>query len=208
MLLKSLVATALTASAVFAAAGFAPAAAPAPARAVAADVFKVDSAHSSVTYRIKHLNVSYHHGRFDQVEGTFLLDQNDPSSSSISLSVPADSINSNHAGRDKHLKTPDFFSAKEFPTITFKSTEVTKKGEANGETAFEVTGDLTLLGKTKPVTAEVRLTGQGPGMKGGEVAGLETTFVIKRSDFGMNYMVGKGLGDDVTITVALEGGRS
>lgn len=206
MLTKLLTVSVIGGCTLAAAAGFAPLTAPAPAAARAADAFKVDAVHSAVVYRIKHMDVSYHYGRFDQVEGTFLLDKDNPSASVISITVPVDSVNSGNGGRDGHLKKADFFSVKEFPTITFKSTKVAAKGESGGYPAFEVTGDLTLHGVTKPVTVEVRHTGQGKGQKG-EVAGLETTFTIKRSDYGMNFMVGKGLGDDVTITVSLEGGR-
>lgn len=206
MLTKLLAVSMIGTAAMAATAGFAPITAPSPARARAADAFKVDAVHSSVVYRIKHNNVAYHYGRFDQVEGTFLLDKDNPSSGSINVSIPVDSVSSGNGGRDGHLKKADFFAAKEFPTITFKSTEITAKGESEGYPAFDVKGDLTLHGVTKPVTAQVRHTGQGSGQKG-EVAGIEAKFTIKRSDFGMNFMVGKGLGDDVTIMVSLEGGR-
>lgn len=189
------------------AAGFAPArpapAAPAPA---AADGYKVDAVHSAVIYRVKHNNVAYHYGRFDKVEGTFLLDKENASSSSINVTVPVESVSSGNSSRDGHLKKADFFSAAEFPTMSFKSTEVTKKGEADGYPVFTVKGDFTMHGVTKPITVDVKHTGEGSGQRG-QVAGFETTFTIKRSDYGMNFMQGKGLGDDVTITVSLEGGR-
>lgn len=207
MLTQLIAASMIGTAAVAAATGFTPLTAPAaPAPARAAETFTVDAVHSSVLYRIKHMNVAYHYGRFDQVSGTFLLDKDNPSSSTIEVSVPVDSVNSGNPGRDGHLKKADFFSAGEFSTITFKSTKIASKGESGGYPAFEVTGDFTLHGVTKPITVEVRHTGQGRGQKG-EVAGLETTFTIKRSDYGMNFMVGKGLADEVAITVSLEGGR-
>jgi len=169
--------------------------------------FKVDNVHSAVVYRIKHLNVSYHYGRFDKISGSFNIDKDDAAKSSIDVTVATDSINSGNTKRDEHLKSPDFFSAKEFGTLTFKSKSVKKGSEVNGEQSYDVTGDLTLLGKTKEITIQVRDTGRGPGMQGGEVAGIETTFTIKRSDYGMNFLVNKALGDEVTITVATEGGR-
>ncbi|MCC6675950.1 MAG: YceI family protein [Phycisphaerales bacterium] len=212
MLTKLLAVSMIGTATLAAAAGFAPITAPtlapSPAPARAADAFKVDTVHSAVVYRIKHLNVSYHYGRFDKIEGAFLLDKDNPGSGKIDITIPVESINSNSPDRDKHLRSPDFFSAKEFPSITFKSTGITKKGETGGVTTYEVTGDLSLRGQSKPVTVEARSLGVAPGMRGGEVSGLETTFTIKRSDFGMNYMVDKGmLGDEVTITVSLEGGR-
>lgn len=167
--------------------------------------FQVDTTHSAVIYRIKHLGVAFNYGRFNEISGSFLLDAAKPEASILDVSVKADSIDSANADRDKHLRSPDFFSTKEFPTLTFKSTAV--KAGSNG--AFEVSGNLTLRGQSRPLTITVKDTGRGParGGGGGEVAGLETTFTIKRSDFGMNYMVGKGLDDEVTLTVALEGGR-
>lgn len=186
--------------------------APAPravAPAVADGAFKVDPVHSSVVYRVKHMDVSYFYGRFNKIEGSFQVDASDPSRNSVEVTIATDSIDSNSAGRDRHLKSQDFFSATEFPSITFKSTSWKKAGEAGaaGETAYDVVGELSLLGKTREVTARVTHTGTGKGMRGGEVGGLEAKFTIKRSDFGMNYMVGKGLGDEVTVMVGLEGGR-
>jgi len=169
--------------------------------------YNVDNVHSAVIWRIKHLGVAYSYGRFDKISGSFLIDPADAGKNSINVTVATDSINSANTKRDEHLKSPDFFSAKEFGTLTFKSKSFKKGSEVNGEQSYDVIGDLTLLGKTKEITIQLRDTGRGPGMRGGEVSGVETTFTIKRSDFGMNYMVGKGLSDEVQITVALEGGR-
>ncbi|MBL8764967.1 MAG: YceI family protein [Phycisphaerae bacterium] len=165
--------------------------------------FKVDAVHSSVVYRVKHLNVSNFYGRFGKVEGSFALNKADPGKSELSVTIPTDSIDSNNAKRDGHLKSQDFFSAKEFPTITFKGKAFTKKSD----TAWEVVGDISLKGVTKPITVTVEDTGTGKGMRGqGEIAGVASTFTIKRSEFGMNYML-DGLSDEVTIMVGLEGAR-
>ncbi len=187
-----------TASANLASTGQAPAAS-APA---ATGPFTVDGVHSSVIFRIKHLNVAWNYGRFNKMSGTFLLDGKDPAKSVIDITVDASSIDTANADRDKHLRAGDFFSVQEYPTLTFKSTAFKK----TGDTTFEVTGDLTMKGKTKSITITVENTGQGPGRRGGEVAGLETRFNIKRTDFGMDYMVG-GLSDEVGLIIALEGGR-
>lgn len=169
--------------------------APAPA-AAGAKTFKVDSAHSSVFFKIKHMNAANFYGRFNKVEGSFDLAGN-----VLEATVDAASVDTNSTGRDNHVKSPDFFSVKEFPTITFKGTSFTKKDDTN----WEVKGDLSFHGKTKEVVLNVANTGQGPGRGGGTVAGIETTFTIKRSDFGMDFML-KGLSDDVTLTISLEGG--
>jgi polyisoprenoid-binding protein YceI len=184
--------------------------APAPAAAVveaplAAGTYAVDAVHSSVAFRVKHQDVAYFYGRFNKISGSFSLNTDDAAKNSLDITIPADSIDSNNAGRDKHLKGQDFFSVAEFPNITFKSKGWKATGKVDNEQAYDVVGDLTLLGKTKEITVQVRHTGTGQG-RGGEVAGLEAKFTIKRSDFGMNFMVGKGLGDDVTIMVGLEGG--
>ena len=172
-------------------------AAPVAAPAAAAEPFAVDAMHSSVIFRIKHLNVSYFYGRFNKVSGSFKLDGD---ASSLDITVDADSVDTNSADRDKHVKSQDFFSVKEFPSITFKSKSAKK---IDGD-KIEVTGDLSFRGVTKSVTVKVTPTGEGPGMRGGTVAGIETVLVINRSEFGMNFMP-KGLGEDVTLYIALEG---
>src|SRR5262249_45315418 len=98
-----------------------------------------------------------------------------------------------------HLKSPDFFSAKEFPAISFKSTSAKSVGDGK----YEVTGDLTLHGQTKPIT--VTLEKVGSSTKMGQRVGWISTFTIKRSDYGMNFMLGaEGGGDEIALTVAFE----
>lgn len=165
--------------------------------------FKIDGVHSSAIFKVQHLGVSQSYGRFNKIEGSFLIDKDKPESSTITVSIPVDSVDSNNAGRDKHLKSPDFFSAKEFAVMTFVSKNVKK----NADGSFEVAGEFTLRGQTKPLTVTVKDGGVGKGMQGGEIAGFETTFTFKRSEFGMNFMVGP-IGDEVTVSVALEGSRA
>lgn len=168
----------------------------------AAGAFEIDAVHSTVIFRIKHQNVAFNYGRFNKMSGSFHIDAADPSKSMLDITVDAASVDTANTGRDKHLTGSDFFSVKEYPTITFKSSSFTKKSEG----VYTVAGKLTFHGKSKDITVEVADTGKAPGMKGGEVAGIESTFTIKRSEFGMDYML-KGLSDDVTLTVALEGTR-
>lgn len=168
----------------------------------ASDAFTIDGVHASAVYRIKHLNVSYFYGRFNKIEGSFQINKDKPETSTLDVTIDINSIDSNNAKRDGHLKSQDFFSAKEFPTATFKAKSFKKAGDAS----YDVTGDLTILGKTKSITVKVDDTGTGKGMQGGTVAGFETEFVIKRSDFGMNYLP-QALGDDVTLYIACEGAK-
>lgn len=164
--------------------------------------YAIDAVHSAVIFRIKHQGVAYNYGRFNKMSGSFHIDAANPANSVLDITVDAASVDTANADRDKHLMGNDFFSVKEYPTITFKSSSFTKKSEG----VYTVAGKLTFHGKTKDITVEVADTGKGPGMRGGEVAGIESTFTIKRSEFGMDYLL-KGLSDDVTLTVALEGIR-
>ncbi len=172
----------------------------ASAHATAAETFKVDAVHSSVVYSVKHMNVSMSFGRFNKIDGSFSLDPADPTKGRLEFTVPTDSIDTGNTARDGHLKGPDFFNAKQFPTITFKSKSVASAGPST----FDVKGDLTLHGVTKEVAVKVELTGTAPGMRGGKIAGILSEFTIKRSDFGMKNPVGP-IGDDVRIIVSIEG---
>lgn len=173
-------------------------AAPAAAAAAAAS-YKVDPVHSMVIFKVKHMGAGNFYGRFNQVSGTFTIDDADPSKSRVEFEVKADSIDTANKQREDHLKGPDFFNVVQFPAITFKGKEVKKSGEG----AYEVAGDLTLHGVTKPLKAKVEHVGSGKGRGGGAIAGFEATFTVKRSDFGMNFMVGP-LGDEVHLIVSVE----
>lgn len=168
----------------------------APLRAAS---YAVDPVHSSAVFRIAHLNTSYLYGRFDVVSGSFTLDSQDPSKDSFEVTIPVAKLDTNNAMRDNDLKGPDYFSAKEFADITFKSTKVEKVDD----THVNVTGDLTLHGVTKSITIPVEKTGEGKTAMGVR-AGVEAIFTIKRSDFGMNYKLDM-IGDEVKLMVALEG---
>ena len=150
--------------------------------------YKVDPVHSSATFRVKHMNTSYTYGRFNAISGTFAIDEADPAKSSFDFTVKTDSVDTADAGRDAHLKNTAFFNAKQFPSITFKSKSV----KSSGKDTLEVTGDLTLHGVTKPITVSIELTRHGKATcRGTAIAGIESVFTIKRSDFGMKGMVGR-----------------
>ncbi len=169
----------------------------------AAGVFTVDSGHSSVVYKVKHNNVADFYGRFNKVEGTFNIDEANPSASVLNITIDATSIDSNNGKRDEHLKSPDFFATKEFPTITFVGKEF-KKGTGS---TYEVKGDLTVRGTTKSITVNVEDTGRGTA-RNGAVAGVGASFTINRGDFGVNFMLDKGISNAVTVMVGLEGGQA
>lgn len=167
--------------------------------ALAADSYTIDAVHSQVVFRIKHMGVSYNYGTFDKLSGSYVIDG---ANSSIELTIDAASVDTSNAKRDEHLRGTDFFNAKEFPSITFKSKSVKGSGDT-----WEVAGDLTYRGVTKPLTAKVVKVGEAKGMRPGEYrSGFEATFTIKRSDFGDNYGTEMGaLGDEVALMVNIEG---
>lgn len=163
-----------------------------------AGTFQLDAVHSSVVFRIQRVGGAPFFGRFNKASGSVTLDA-DPAKNALEVTIPVDSIDSNSSGRDRHLKSNDFFAAAEFPNLSFKS----KSFKKAGDNAFEVAGELSVRGKTLPLTVKLTQTGTGPARGGGTQVGFESTFTIKRSDFGMTYL-SQGLGDEVTIMLGLE----
>lgn len=170
--------------------------------ATAAEVYKVDPVHSAITFRIKHLGISYVRGRFNHASGTITFDDKMPGKSSVKISVKVDDIDTFNSKRDKDLKSHNFFDAKKYPLISFKSETFEKIGDGT----YEVGGQLNFHGVTRPLTVKVEYIGSGKDPWGGYRAGFETSFKVKRSDFGMTHMLG-GVGDEVRLTVNIEGIR-
>ncbi len=168
------------------------------AAAVQADDYGIDPIHSSVYFKISHAGVAYVYGRFNKFTGDCAVDPTDPGKCAFNMNIATESVDTNNAGRDTHLRSPDFFNAKQFPAITFKSTAVKKVG-ADG---YEVTGDMTLHGVTKPVTFTLT-GGKIVALQGKTRTGFSTEFTIKRSDFGMKGG-GGFLGDEVMVAVSFE----
>ncbi len=162
--------------------------------------YRIDSVHSFIIFRVKHMNTAYAYGRFNTFSGTIVVDEKNPANSRIELEIDANSIDTGNSQRDDHLRSPDFFNTRQFPKITFKSTRVRKIND----TTVEVTGNLTARGVTRPLTVRVQFTGKGRNPRGQEIIGFETTFTIKRSQFGINYGLGGGLDDEVRVTFSVE----
>lgn len=167
----------------------------------AGGTFKVDPVHSTVIFKCKHVNTSWAFGRFDDVAGSFTLDEAKPENSSVEIAIQTKSVNTNAAKRDDHLRSGDFLDVKQFPTATFKSKSVARKGEHT----YAVTGDLMLHGVTKSVTIDMEHIGTNDVPQMGKVAGFFGTLTISRADYGMSFMPGM-LGDDVALTLSVEGG--
>jgi polyisoprenoid-binding protein YceI len=173
-----------------------------PAAAAAGASYDVDDVHSAAFFRVQHLGASQFWGRINDLSGSFTVDPTGGASGvSFDITVKASTVDTGTDKLDEHLRSPDFFNVKEFPNMTFKSTGV----KAVKPNFLEVTGDFTLHGVTKPITAMVEFTGQRAGQMG-DRAGYEAIFTIKRSEFGVKYGVENGsLGDEVRIVVSLEG---
>ena len=160
--------------------------------------YAVDPVHSVVIFGVQHLGAGRYYGRFNKIEGSFSV--NDGGHGSIDVTVDANSIDTNNGDRDKHMRSPQFFAVKQFPTITFKSDQFKRVSE----NAYQAAGKLTLRGVTKEVTAEIEYTGSGKGMKGEQLIGFEARFNIKRSDYGMTELMGP-VGDEIRLIIAIEG---
>lgn len=169
-----------------------------PAVAVAKEA-KVDKGHSAINFKAQHFGAGYTWGRFNDFSGK--VDLNDSfEPQSFDVTVQAESVDTGIAKRDGHLASPDFFDAKQFETITFKSTKVEKVTDD----MYKVTGDLTLHGVTKEYTVDMLRTGSGelPAMMGGGTAvGFETSFSVSQKDHGIVY---DAVGDVVVLYVNLE----
>lgn len=165
-------------------------------RSALAQEYNIDAAHTSVSFKISHLGLSMTHGRFNTVSGSFTIAAE---KSKFALTIATESVDTGNQQRDDHLRGPDFFSAKEFPTIKFQSTGVkpTKEG-------LEVKGDLTLHGKTKPVMFKLEGGKTAEFPKGVQRTGYSTQFTLKRSEFGMENML-QAIGDEVVVDISFEG---
>jgi polyisoprenoid-binding protein YceI len=169
-------------------------------RCRAADEYAYDGVHSSISFKARHLDISWIHGRFNVAEGRFVLDRQNPASSQFELSIKADSVDTNNAQRDEHLRQPDYFDTKQFPTIDFKSTHV--KAIDGG---YEVQGNFTMHGRTRPVTLKL-MGGKEHVFKGGvKRVAFSTELALKRSDYGFDPKAIGPIGDEALILIDCEG---
>ena len=171
------------------------------ANAMAADyVVDKEGQHAFVDFKISHLGYSYITGTFKDIDGKFSFDAAKPEDSKIEFNVNTASVFTNHAERDKHIASADFLNASKFAKATFVSTSV----KSTGANTADVTGDLTILGVTKPVVVKATFLGEGKDPWGGYRAGFEGTTTIKRSDFGKQKDLGPK-SDAVELYVSFEG---
>lgn len=174
--------------------------------AVPAGTWELDTAHTGVHFKVRHLMVSYVRGDFEKISGRIVYDEKDISRSSADITIGAASINTRVAKRDDHLRSPDFLDAAKYPVITFKSKKVEKAGDGR----LKMTGDLTIRGVTREVVLDV----QGPAppikdLEGKTRVGGSASTKIDRKDFGLtwNKAIESGgvvVGDEVEITIDVE----
>lgn len=163
----------------------------------AAGNYAIDAAHSSIAFAVDHMGYSNVVGRFNRFEGSVQV--GDKGNATINLVVSVDSIDSNHAKRDEHLLSPDFFNARQFPEITITGPLRIKRTHGKSE----LIANLTLMGTTKEVHFNLIEGKQAKDPWGLNRVGYTATGKLKRSDFGMNFMLG-GIGDEVALTVNIE----
>jgi polyisoprenoid-binding protein YceI len=171
----------------------------------AGSAWNIDTAHSRAGFAVRHLVISTVRGEFGKTSGTLTLDEGDLTKSTVEATIDVGSIDTRVPDRDTHLKSPDFFDAAKFPTITFKSTKVERVGEGK----LKVTGDLTMRGVTKPVALDVAgPTAEIKGMRGEIRRGLLAAGKLNRQDFGLAWSklveAGPVVADEVAIELELE----
>ena len=165
--------------------------------------YAIDKAHSEVTFQVRHL-LTRVRGRFSDFEGTIEYDEQHPEQSSVNTTIKAASIDTNESDRDNHLRSADFFDVEKNPAITFASRSITRNG-----TGFDLTGDLTIHGVTRPVTLDVTFLGKAKDPWGNERIAFEADVTINRKDYGLNWNAaletgGVLVGDEVKVSLSVQ----
>jgi polyisoprenoid-binding protein YceI len=172
-------------------------------QAMAAD-YAIDKQgqHAFVNFKISHLGYSWLYGTFKDFDGTFSYDAANPEASKVNVTLKTASVDTNHAERDKHLRSADFLNVSKHDTATFESTSV----KSTGEGSADVTGNLTLNGVTKPVVIAAKFIGEGQDPWGGYRAGFEGTTTLKLKDFDISMDLGPA-SESVELIISIEGIR-
>ena len=170
--------------------------------AFAADSYKVDPTHAWAIYHVAHSPGANEIGNFEKISGDIVLDKADTTKSSVKIEIATTSLHTGNPQRDKDLSSPDFFNSGEFPKMTFVSTKV----EKTGDNTAKITGDMTLLGVTKPVTLDVTYTGEGPLPWDAKTikAGFSAKTSLKPTDFGMKKFGDYGFGPEAYLELEID----
>jgi polyisoprenoid-binding protein YceI len=168
-----------------------------------ADDYTIDTkgAHASINFAIKHLGYSVLTGRFDTFSGDFSYDPAKPEASKINVTIDTNTVNSNHAERDKHLRSKDFLNVEKFPKASFVSKKVVVGAD---KTSFDLVGDFTLNGVTKSITIATKKVGEGKDPWGGYRAGFEGSTELTLKDFNIVFPLGPA-SETVKISLNVEG---
>jgi polyisoprenoid-binding protein YceI len=169
--------------------------------------YEVDPAHTTIAFLVEHIGYAKTLGQFLKATGGYTFDAEADALTAVRVQVETDSVDTHHEARDRHLKSDDFLGVDEHPSMTFTA----DGAQQTGPRTFVVTGELTLLGTTRPLTLEATLNKRAPYPIGdrAEVMGVSARGMLKRSEFGMTYGVADNLvGDDVQIVIEIEARRA
>jgi polyisoprenoid-binding protein YceI len=162
--------------------------------------YQIDPTHTATVFSWNHFGFSTPSANFSDIQGTINVDNAKPANSSVNVTIPLSSLNTNVKALDEHLKTADFFDAAKYPNITFKSTKV----QALGKNKYKITGNLTVKDVTKPVVLDAVLNKQGVHpMTKAEAIGFNATTSFNRSAFGVGAYV-PNVGDKITVNITTE----
>jgi polyisoprenoid-binding protein YceI len=167
-----------------------------------ATTWKIDPAHTDVSFSAKHMMITTVRGKFDRVEGQLELDEERPELSRVEIRVGADSLSTGFEARDQHLRSPDFLDAERHEWITVRTTGIAPDDDGH----YRVTADVTIRGETRPVTFAVEYLGTTPGMTGARHAGFTARAKVNRKDWGLNWNMaleagGWLVGDEIMLEV-------
>ena len=173
--------------------------------ATATTVWTIDTSHSAVEFSVKHMMFATSRGRFSEVQGTIMLDNENVANSTVEVEIGAASIDTHDAKRDEHLRSADFFDVETYPILTFRSTRVQPASGSD----LKVTGNLAIHGVTREVVLDAELNGQGTNPWGQGVISYSARTRINRKDFGLNWNAalesgGVLVSDEVRITIEIE----
>lgn len=168
-------------------------------------IYKIDPMHSEITFKVKHLMITNVTGSFQQFDATMEANAEDFSDAKINFEADINSISTSNEQRDTHLKSDDFFSAEQFPKLSFTSTSFTHKGGSD----YVLNGDLTIKGNTKPVSLNVEFGGRMTDFYGQDKAGFEISGKINRSEFGLTWSAvteagGVVVSDEIKLNLAVQ----
>ena len=175
-----------------------------PASLPAAEVYTIDPAHTSIVFSVSHAGLSYTYGFFREASGGYIIDKENPANCRFRLIIQTDSLDTNHAERDKHLRSADFFNVEQFPTMTFESTSCAAANAPDGGVVYTVTGNLTIHGVTRQVRLPLRMLADAKGPFGDQRTGFLCQTELKRSEYGMSNLLDL-VGDAVGINISFEG---